>query len=310
MSVLIDSHGRRISNLRVSVTDRCNFRCVYCMPGEGIPWIPRAELLRYEEITRLVRIFASLGVSRIRLTGGEPLLRRDLPVLVRQLAGVEGIRDLTMTTNGFFLVDAADGLYEAGLHRMNVSLDSLDAVRFARLVRRDAFDQVMAGVEAAVRLPFRCVKINVVIIRGFNDDEILTFAEMARGRAVQVRFIEFMPMGADDGWARERVVPGEEIRRRIGARYPLVRADTDRDHPAEVYTFEDGRGEVGFIDSVTSPFCDGCNRVRITADGMFQTCLFALSETDLKSPLRDGAGDTAIADIIRRAVRAKERGHL
>lgn len=310
MPELIDQQGRRINNLRVSVTDRCNLRCIYCMPAEGVPWMPRSEILSYEEITRLVRVFAGLGITKVRLTGGEPLLRSDLPQLVEQLAAIEGVCDLAMTTNGYFLTKMAADLQRAGLHRLNISLDSLDPARFAALVRRDAFARTMEGIQTALGLPFRSIKINVVVIRGFNDDEVVAFAEFARTPGVQVRFIEFMPIGAEDGWARDKVVPGREIRETIEARYGLEPVHTDPEHPASVYVLPDGGGQIGFIDSVSNPFCGSCNRIRITADGMLRTCLFSMTETDLKAPLREGCSDAALAEIIRGAVWLKEPGHL
>lgn len=309
---LKDSFGRTINNLRISVTDRCNFRCRYCMPEEGMQWMARSELLTFEELTRLTRIFASLGVKHIRLTGGEPLMRKDLHILVRQISGIPGIEDLAMTTNGYFLAGQAGDLYEAGLHRINISLDSLDPVKFTEMTRRDNFQRVWEGIEAVDRLGIRPVKINAVLIRGINDKEIPRFAELARSRSFVIRFIEFMPIGSDDGWSADKVVSGKEIlaamEESVGKK--LVPVETRGSQPADRFVFEDGIGEIGFISSVSEPFCNHCNRVRITSDGKMRTCLFSLVETDLRKLLRDGSGDETIRQTIVDAVWKKEEGHL
>ena len=311
---LTDTFGRTIINLRISVTDRCNFRCAYCMPEEGMIWLDRRELLTFEEIARLAAIFARLGVTKIRLTGGEPLMRKELPKLVRLISQIPGLGDIALTTNGYFLAEQAADLAAAGLTRLNVSMDSLDPKIFAQMVRRDYFDRVMTGLEAAARLPIGPIKINAVLIRGVNDGEIGAFAELARTRPFVVRFIEFMPIGAGDGWTSEKVVPTREILERIAAHYPdgprLLPVERHVGHPADRYRFEDGRGEIGFISSVSEPFCSSCNRVRITSDGKLRTCLFSLVETDLRKLLREGADDETIAGAIVAAVRNKEEGHL
>jgi GTP 3',8-cyclase len=310
MRQLTDTFGRTVTNLRISVTDRCNFRCIYCMPEEGMQWMKREQLLSYEEIARLAGVFASLGVSHIRLTGGEPLMRNDLHALVAMLRHIPGITDIALTTNGYFLAEQVGQLKQAGLTRLNVSLDSLDPRKIADLTRRDYFERIWAGIEESERLGLGPIKLNVVLIRGVNDNEILRFAELARTRPFIVRFIEFMPIGKEDGWTMERVVPAAEVLATIASRYPLSPVVEDDRRPAERYRFSDGSGEVGVISSVTQPFCDHCDRVRITSDGKFRTCLFSLQETDLRSLLRGGASDGEMEDVIAGAVRTKEEGHL
>jgi cyclic pyranopterin phosphate synthase len=280
------------------------------MPEEGMQWMKREQLLSYEEIARLAGVFASLGVSHIRLTGGEPLMRSDLHTLVAMLRHIPGITDIALTTNGYFLAEQVGQLMQAGLTRLNVSLDSLDPRMIADLTRRDYFERIWAGIEESERLGLGPIKLNVVLIRGVNDNEILRFAELARTRPFIVRFIEFMPIGKEDGWTMERVVPAAEVLATIARRYPLSPVVEDDRRPAERYRFSDGSGEVGVISSVTQPFCDHCDRVRITSDGKFRTCLFSLQETDLRSMLRGGAGDGELEDVIAGAVRAKEEGHL
>ena len=288
---LYDGHGRRISDLRVSVTDRCNFRCQYCMPAEGLPWLEREEVLRFEEIERLVRLMAEMGVEDVRLTGGEPLVRRDFPVLAGMLARVEGLRDLSLTTNGYLLERDAAALAAAGVRRVNVSIDSLQRDRFFQITRRDSLPQVLRGLEAVARIPaLRPVKVNAVAIRGFTEEEALPFAEFARERDFQVRFIEFMPLDADHAWSGDRVLTGEELRQIIHAVHPLEELPREPSATARVFRFADGRGEIGFVNPVSEPFCADCNRIRLTADGKLRTCLFSLHETDLREPLRAGAG--------------------
>jgi cyclic pyranopterin phosphate synthase len=311
MPQLVDTFGRTVTNLRISVTDRCNFRCAYCMPEEGMEWLKRNQLLSYEEMTRLVRIFASLGVRRIRLTGGEPLMRKELWRLVAMLKKIEGISDIALTTNGYFLKEHAAELFAAGLNRINISLDSLDPRLFADLVRRDYFDRTWEGIEEAERVGLHPIKLNVVLIRGVNDGEILTFAELARTRSFVIRFIEFMPIGKDDGWEMEKVVATAEVLEKINARFPLIPVPHVNGRlPADRYTFADGGGEVGFISSVSEPFCSDCDRVRVTSDGKFRTCLFSLVETDLRSMLRGSSSDEEIAKTLADAVWKKEEGHL
>jgi cyclic pyranopterin phosphate synthase len=309
---LVDSYGRRIKNLRISVTDKCNFRCVYCMPAEGLPWLPRAEILTFEEIARLVRVMADMGIEQIRLTGGEPLVRRDLPELVRMLHEISGLHSISVTTNGVLLGRLARPLAEAGLTRINVSLDSLERERFAQLTRRDALEQVLAGLETLERYPsIAPIKINAVAMRGFTEPEVVDFARLARRKPYVVRWIEFMPLDADEIWRKEDILTGGEIRALIEAEFgPLTQITSgDASETARRYTFADGIGEVGFINPVSEPFCRWCDRIRLTADGRLRTCLFALEETDLRGILRSGADDAALARAIRVAVWHKELKH-
>jgi GTP 3',8-cyclase len=281
------------------------------MPAEGLPWLPKREILAYEEILRLARIFIGLGVRTVRLTGGEPLMRQDIDVLIEGLMRLDPTLDLSMTTNGFFLADKVDRLSRAGLKRINVSLDSLKPDRFERMVRRDGqlVFKILDGMRRSRQAGLSPIKINSVIMRGYNDDELLDFARLGREEDYQVRFIEYMPLDAQGEWTMETVVPGAEILTRIDAAFPLRRESGNGSEPATVYRFADGRGSIGVIASVTEPFCDHCNRVRITADGHLRTCLFALTEYDLKGLLRSGATDEELADFIVAAVWKKEAGH-
>jgi cyclic pyranopterin phosphate synthase len=307
--MLIDGYGRAITHLRVSVTDRCNLRCVYCMPAEPV-WMARPEILTFEEIERLVRVAVSLGVTDFRITGGEPTARKDLPDLVRRVVGVPGVRDVALTTNGVLLRKLARPLWDAGLRRLNVSLDTLRGEKFVHIARRDGFGQTWEGILEADRVGFRPLKVNMVVLRGVNDDEILDFAEMARTRPWQVRFIEFMPLDGDNTWTRDQVVPAREILARIHARWPLeLEAQGPLTDPARVFRFKDGVGDVGIIASVSEPFCFACDRIRVTPDGKLRTCLFSTWETDLKGPMRAGATDEDVAALIRGAVARKEAGH-
>lgn len=307
---LTDSFGRTINNLRVSVTDQCNFRCIYCMPEEGMIFQPREEILTFEEITRFVGIVTGLGISKLRLTGGEPTVRKDLPVLVRMLAEIPGVRDMAMTTNGFLLKKMSRDLFEAGLPRINVSLDTLDEEKFRQMTRRDVLHKVLDGLEEATRHFQLPIKINVVAMKGYTEDELLDFAELARTGPYQVRFIEFMPLDADRSWTRDQVLDGAEIIARIGEQWPLDAVKRpDQREPADLFRFRDGKGEIGLIASVSEPFCGSCNRIRITADGKLRTCLFSINETDIKALLRGGASDGDIAGTVIEAVRNKEPGH-
>jgi cyclic pyranopterin phosphate synthase len=309
-SPLVDGHGRPIGDLRISVTDRCNFRCQYCMPAEGLPWLERSALLSYEEIERLVRILAAMGVHDVRLTGGEPLVRRELWRLVERLAAIEDVHDLSLTTNGFLLARQVEDLVGAGLRRVNVSLDSLAPDRFFQLTRRDALHQVLEGLEAAQRYEeLRPIKVNVVALKDFTEDEVLRFAEFARQHPYEVRFIEFMPLDADRAWTRDKVLPNAEIVAMIDAVYPLEPVGRERHGTARRYRFADGTGEMGFISPVSEPFCGDCNRIRLTAEGELRTCLFSMTETDLREPLRTGASDAELEEIIRDAVWRKELKH-
>jgi cyclic pyranopterin phosphate synthase len=305
---LVDSFGRVADDLRISVTDRCNLRCTYCMPAEGMPWLARADILSYEEIDRLVGVFMTLGIRTVRLTGGEPLARRDIPTLVAMLAA-RGVPDLSLTTNGVLLAEHADALAHAGLRRVNISVDSLLRHRFAEMTRRDALESVMEGLRAAEAAGLSPIKLNCVVVRGTNDDEIVDFARFARETGYEVRLIEFMPLDAEHTWTRNAVVPSNEVLARIDGVYPIEPVGHGPE-PATMWRFRDGaRGAIGVIPSVSEPFCASCNRIRITADGQFRTCLFALEETDLRALLRAGLGDDEIATVIEQAVAGKWAGH-
>jgi cyclic pyranopterin phosphate synthase len=307
---LIDGHGRRIGDLRVSVTDRCNFRCQYCMPAEGLPWLERDEILRFEEIARLVAVFTAMGVDEVRLTGGEPLVRRDFPTLVSMLKAVPALSELSVTTNGFLLERDAEALVRAGVDRFNVSVDSLQRDRFFELTRRDALPQVLRGLEVLASFPeAHPIKINAVAIRGFTEEEVIPFAELARRTPYEVRFIEFMPLDADHAWSSDQVLTGAEVRAAIDAVHRLEATPREPSATARVYRFTDGQGRIGFINPVSEPFCADCNRVRLTADGRLRTCLFSHNETDLRGPLRAGADDRELERIIRTAVWRKELKH-
>jgi cyclic pyranopterin phosphate synthase len=307
---LHDGHGRRITDLRVSVTDRCNFRCQYCMPAEGMPWLEREEILAFEEIERLVALMARMGIQDLRLTGGEPLVRREFPRLATMLSGVPGIRELSLTTNGYLLERDAGALAAAGILRVNVSIDSLQRDRFFQITRRDALSQVLRGLDALVRQrSIQRIKVNALGIRGFTEDEILPFCELARSTGIQVRFIEFMPLDADHAWSPNQVLTGEEIRRAVETRHRLVEAEREPSATARVFRFADGRGEIGFVNPVSEPFCADCNRIRLTSDGTLRTCLFSLTETDLRGPMRSGASDAELERMIREAVWRKELKH-
>ncbi len=307
---LVDAHGRIISDLRVSVTDRCNFRCRYCMPAEGMKWLERSEVLSFEEIERLVRVFTGLGIEDVRLTGGEPLARRNFPYLVSMLRGIDGIRDLSVTTNGYLLERDARALVDAGIDRINVSVDSLARDRFHEITRRDALPQVLRGLEAIAAFDrVRPIKVNAVAIRDFTENEVYRFAEMARTTQFQVRFIEFMPLDGDRAWDSSQVLTGDEVRALIHERYPLEPLEREAHATARVYRFADGTGEIGFINPVSQPFCADCNRIRLTADGELRTCLFSMHETNLRDPLRAGASDSELESIVREAVWRKELKH-
>jgi cyclic pyranopterin phosphate synthase len=304
---LVDGFGRRHRDLRISVTDRCNYRCTYCMPAEGMVWKPRDALLTFEEIERVARVCVErFGFDSVRLTGGEPTMRARLPVLVAKLSAL-GV-DLALTTNGSTLAACADDLAAAGLRRINVSLDSLRPDRFAALTRRDDLPRVLDGIRAATAAGLHPVKVNVVVVRGVNDDEIVDFARFGRAEGVTVRFIEFMPLDADERWDADAVVPSAEIVAAVHAELPLAPVARGHD-PAERHRFLDGRGEIGVIGSVTEPFCGSCDRVRLTADGQLRACLFATDETDLRALLRSGASDDDLADALTATVGAKWAGH-
>jgi cyclic pyranopterin phosphate synthase len=308
---LVDSFGRVHTNLRVSVTDRCNIRCFYCMPAENVRFKPRHELLTFEEIERFVRVAASLGVNKVRLTGGEPLVRQDVPLLVEKLVAVPGIHEVALTTNGMLLAEQAQALNDAGLSRLNISLDSLDPDTFFRISRREGLDQVLAGIAAAQRVGFERIKLNAVAIRGITEPDVVPLGEFARAHGMEMRFIEFMPLDAEQHWDNEQVLSGEQIRgmleAAIGPLVPLERDDPSQ--PATDYAFADGSGRIGFINPVTQPFCQSCNRLRLTAEGQIRNCLFSEEEWDARALLRGAATDEELADLVRASVGAKRAGH-
>ncbi len=307
---LVDSFGRVHNNLRISVTDRCNIRCTYCMP-ESVRFLPRADLLTFEEIERVVRVAASLGVDKIRLTGGEPLVRRDLPGLVERVAAVPGIADIGLTTNGILLGPMARGLRDAGLRRINVSLDTLDPGRFRELTRRDGLDQVIEGILAAKAAGFDPVKLNALAIKGVTEADVVPLGRFARRHGLELRFIEYMPLDAGNLWEREKVLLADEILERLTLGIGPLVPDPHQDPraPAADYDYADGGGRVGLIASVSRPFCGSCNRLRLTADGKLRNCLFALDETDLRPLLRNEPNDGVLADALRASVAGKWEGH-
>jgi GTP 3',8-cyclase len=307
---LVDGHGREIGDVRLSVTDRCNFRCQYCMPAEGLPWLERAEILSFEEIARLLSLLASMGVRDLRLTGGEPLVRRDFPRLAAMLRSIEDVREIAVTTNGYLLERDAAALVDAGVDRFNVSVDSLQRDRFYAMTRRDALPRVLRGLQALAAFPeAHPIKVNAVAMRGFTEDEVVPFARFARETPFEVRFIEFMPLDADHQWSPDAVLTGDEIRARIEERWRLEEEPREAHATARVFRFADGQGKIGFINPVSEPFCADCDRIRITADGRLRTCLFSLRETDLREPMRAGAGDDDLEEIVRNAVWRKELKH-
>jgi len=304
---LIDSFGRVHKDLRISVTDRCNFRCTYCMPAEGLDWVPRDELLTFEEIERVARLSVEqFGIESIRITGGEPTVRARLPVLIKKLSQLPV--DLSMTTNGATLRVLSEGLVSAGLKRINISLDSLQPERFTELTLRDNLPQVLDGIEAAVEAGLDPVKVNVVVMAGVNDDEIVDFARFGREKGVTVRFIEFMPLDASEGWTNSQVVTQAQIVAEINSEFPLESAERTS-APATRFFYKDGGGEIGVVASVTQQFCDTCDRVRLTADGQFRNCLFSVDEFDLKGLLRSGAEDKEVAEALKKVVHSKWAGH-
>jgi cyclic pyranopterin phosphate synthase len=309
--MLTDSFGRIHDNLRISVTDRCNIRCFYCMPEHDVQFVSRSEILDFEEIERFVRIAADLGVTKLRVTGGEPLIRRDLPLLIARLAAVPGIRDLALTTNGVLLPELAAPLYEAGLRRINVHIDTLDRDRFRQITRRDDLDKVLAGLDACKRLGYSRIKLNAVAVKNLVEPDIVPLARYARENGFEVRYIEFMPLDSQNLWDRGKVLLADQIIEMLSREIaPLIPVpDPDPRAPATEYDFADGVGQVGFIASVSRPFCLNCNRLRLTADGKLRYCLFAIEEDDVKSLMRSGARDEEIAALIRRNLAGKWEGH-
>jgi len=306
---LHDKFGRPITDLRISITDRCNFRCVYCRSADPENYRDHDEILSWPELDRLARIFVHLGIRKIRITGGEPLVRDGVEDCIARLRAL-GVEDLSMTTNGHLLAERCDRLIAAGLRRINISLDSLDPARFERITRTKSFTTVMGGIEAVQESRLAPAKVNAVLVRGLNDDEVESFAQFARGRGVIMRFIEFMPLDADRHWTRDLVVPAAEIQKRIHARWPLVQIPHERSETARKYRFADGApGEIGLIAPVTQPFCGHCSRIRLTADGKLRTCLFSKDDHDLRSMLREGASDEDLVAYITSIVMEKEEGH-
>jgi cyclic pyranopterin phosphate synthase len=307
---LIDSFDRVHDNLRISVTDRCNIRCFYCMPETGVKFVERSEILDFEEIERFVRIAAGLGIRKLRVTGGEPLVRRDLPVLIKRLAGIPGIQDLALTTNGVLLDEQAEALYAAGLRRLNVHIDTLDRARFLEITRRDDLERVLSGIAVAKSAGFK-IKLNAVAVKNLVEPDIVPLARYARENGFEVRYIEFMPLDAQNLWDRKKVLLADEmielLSREISPLSPI--ADPDPRAPATEYVYADGGGAVGFIASVSRPFCLNCNRLRLTADGKLRYCLFAIEEDDVKGLMRSGAADEEIAALVRRNVAGKWIGH-
>jgi len=305
---LADKFGRQITDLRISVTDRCNFRCVYCRSANPETHLPSGELLTWDEYERLARILVGMGIRKVRVTGGEPLVRPGVEDFIARLKAL-GVQDLSMTTNGHLLAERCDRLVAAGLNRINISLDSLNRDKFERITRTKTFDQVIAGIDAAQASALRPVKVNAVLVRGINDDEVEAFAAFARDRNLIMRFIEFMPLDADRAWTREMVVTGAEVQDRIAARWPMVPVVHERSETARKFRFADGRGEIGLISPVSQPFCGHCSRLRLTADGKLRTCLFSKEDHDLRFLLRGDATDREIGDEILAIVAQKEKGH-
>jgi cyclic pyranopterin phosphate synthase len=308
---LRDGFGRLHDNLRISVTDRCNVRCFYCMPEHDVRFVSRQEILSFEEIERFVRIAVRLGIRKVRVTGGEPLVRRDLPRLIEKLAPIPEIADLALTTNGVLLREQAEALYKAGLRRINIHLDTLDRKRFIQITRRDDLDKVLEGIGICRSLGYDPIKLNAVAVKGLTEPDLAPLAEFGRANNIEVRFIEFMPLDAQGLWLREKVLTAGEIIELLSRRIsPLIAIPGDDPRaPANEYRFADGVGKVGFIASVSRPFCPNCNRIRLTADGKLRYCLFAIEETDVKSALRSGASEEEIAEVIRATVLAKWEGH-
>jgi GTP 3',8-cyclase len=304
--MLMDTYNRPIKDLRISVTDRCNFRCTYCMPLDEYEWINKKEVLTFEEIERLTRLFVELGVDKVRLTGGEPLVRQDLPLLIEKLSAVNGLEDLCLTTNGALLAERVDALKRAGLRRVNISIDTLDADKFKRMTKRGDLNKVLEGIFAAKRSGLAPIKLNAVVERGVNDDDILPLVEFSRQHDFGMRFIEYMDVGNSNEWSSAKLVSKKEIIEKIHVRYPLREIGRDKGSaPSVDYEFVDGRGDLGVIASVTEPFCSSCTRIRITADGKIVTCLFSQLGHDVKSRLRGGASDTEISDFIANMWRAR-----
>lgn len=308
---LVDSFNRRINYLRISVTDRCNLRCRYCMPSEGVDLLPPDQVLHYEELLRIARLAIAGGITKIRITGGEPLVRKGLTEFISTLSHIEGLYDLSLTTNGLLLEDFAQSLYEAGLRRVNVSLDSLKPERYSAITRTrlGTLDRVLSGIRWAREVGLNPVKINMVVIRGVNDDEIIEFAELTRGEDLHVRFIEYMPMGRNESWSSDSYLPSEKVKSILETSGKLIPADGKGSGPAVIYKFPKGNGRIGFISPISHHFCNSCDRLRITADGKMRTCLFSDSEVDLIGPMRSGVSDKELFNILHYGTSIKPRGH-
>jgi cyclic pyranopterin phosphate synthase len=308
---LVDGFGRVHTNLRISVTDRCNLRCFYCMPADDVQFKPRHELLSFEEIQRFVQVVVGLGINKIRLTGGEPLVRSGIAGLVRQLSSISGIADLALTTNGLLLPELAADLHAAGLHRLNISLDAMDETTFRQIARRKGLDRVLDGILTARQVGFRRIRLNAVSVRGLTEGQVVPLARFARQHGLELRFIEYMPLDADGGWQKDQVLSGDEVRamldREVGLLEPVVRGDPSQ--PATDFQYQDGGGRVGFINPVTHSFCGNCNRLRLTAEGQIRNCLFSTTEWDARALLRGGGTDAELADLVQCAVGAKRAGH-
>lgn len=308
--MLFDPFNRRLNYLRLSLTDRCNLRCLYCMPEQGVPKLAHEEILTYEELLRLARLSVRLGIEKIRLTGGEPLVRKDLSRLIRHLAALPGIRDISLTTNGVLLAEQARALWEAGVRRINISLDTLNPEKYAAITRFDVFHRVWEGICTAEEIGFSPIKINVVAMKGINDDEILDFARLSLHKPYQIRFIEFMPIGEDNGWSPARFLSAEEILKTLERLGPLQPVNgRGLDGPAKRMAYPGAAGEVGLISPVSEHFCPACNRIRLTAEGRLRVCIFSDEETDLRTPIRNGVSDDALEEIIRSAIARKPKEH-
>jgi GTP 3',8-cyclase len=308
--MLLDSYNRQINYLRISLTDRCNLRCVYCMPEEGVPKLIHEDILTYEELLRLARLSVGLGIQKIRLTGGEPLVRRNIADLIKDLGEIPGIRDISLTTNGVLLAEKARSLWEAGVKRINISLDTLNAQKFTEITRFDFFNQVWEGIQEAERIGFSPIKINVVALKGINDDELLDFGRLSYKKPYHIRFIEFMPVGPENGWRAERFLSSEEIINKLqtlGDLFPVNGQGWDG--PAKRMAYAGAQGEIGLISPISEHFCPSCNRLRLTAEGRLRVCIFSDDETDLRTPLRKGASDAELESIIRGTIARKPREH-
>ncbi|MFH0787053.1 MAG: GTP 3',8-cyclase MoaA [Pseudomonadota bacterium] len=308
--MLLDSYKRRLNYLRISLTDRCNLRCVYCMPEQGVPKIFHEDILTYEELLRLARLSVRLGIEKIRLTGGEPLVRKNLTDFISTLKTIPGIRDISLTTNGVLLADQARALWQAGIKRINVSLDTLDREKFSRITRFDFYDQVWEGIQEAERIGFSPIKINVVAMRGINDDEILSFGRLSLEKPYHIRFIEFMPLGEENGWKAERFISSEDTLQKLQTLGPLFPVNgRGLDGPAKRMAFTGAKGEIGLISPISEHFCTSCNRLRLTAEGRLRVCIFSDRETDLRTPLRQGASDEQLEAVIHEAILQKPKEH-